>query len=80
MVDLPFHAVPVIVEDQVRLRVYGGSNLKIEIPLRQRQALVLAAQILNVTLAADHGSAPQSRRARDGEREAGCTEGERSHA
>ena len=36
MTTLPFHAIPVIINDQVRLRVYVGRQLKVELPLRQR--------------------------------------------
>ena len=38
MTDLPFHAIPVIVDNQVRLRIYAGRQLKVEMPLRTRQA------------------------------------------
>jgi hypothetical protein len=48
--DLPFYAIPVIVADEIRLRIYTGGNLKVEMPLRRRQALVLAAQLLNYGL------------------------------
>jgi hypothetical protein len=53
MADLPRHATAVIVNDQLRLRVYRGRCLEIEMPLRQRQALVLAAQLLNHALMSD---------------------------
>jgi hypothetical protein len=49
----PLYAIPVVVNDQVRLRIYAGSKLEIEMPLRQRQALVLAAQLLNLALTSD---------------------------
>jgi hypothetical protein len=44
---LPLYATAVIVKDQVRLRIYRGRDLKLELPLRWRQALVLAEQLLN---------------------------------
>ena len=50
---LPLHAVAVITNDQVRLRVYAGRDLKVDMPLRPRQALVLAGQLLNLALTAD---------------------------
>ena len=53
MTALPLHAIPVIINDQVRLRVYRGRDLEIEMPLRQRQALALAAQLLNHALTAN---------------------------
>jgi hypothetical protein len=53
MADLPFHTIPVIINDQIRLRIYRGSDLKLELPLRQRQALVLAAQLLNFALSTE---------------------------
>jgi hypothetical protein len=53
MTALPFHAVPVLVDDQPRLRVYRGRNLEIEVPLGPRQALVLAALLLNHALMAE---------------------------
>jgi hypothetical protein len=53
MGDPPFHAIPVIVDDEVRLRIYRGSDLELEIPLRQRQTIILAAQLLNHGLMAD---------------------------
>ena len=57
MTTLPLHAIPVIVNDQVRLRVYAGRDLKIEMPLGPRQAMVLAAQLLNHALTADISAA-----------------------
>ena len=57
MTTLPLHAIPVIVNDQVRLRVYAGRDLKVDMPLRPRQALVLAAQLLNLALTADISAA-----------------------
>ena len=47
---LPFHAIPVLIDDQVWLRVYAGRDLEIEVPLRSRQALVLAGLLLNYAL------------------------------
>ena len=57
MTALPFHAIPVLLDDQIRLRVYRGPRLEIDMPLRRRQALVLAGQLLNLALAADHSAA-----------------------
>jgi hypothetical protein len=57
---LPLQAVPVIVDDQVRLRTRRGSRLEIEMPLRRRQALVLAAQLLNMALMPECSSSPDS--------------------
>ena len=57
MTPLPLHAVPVILNDQLNLRVYRAGKLEIEMPLRSRQALVLAAQLLNYALAADLSTA-----------------------
>jgi hypothetical protein len=58
---LLLHAIPVIINGQVRLRIYRGRNLEIEMPLRQRQALVLAAQILNLALMAERDAAADVR-------------------
>ena len=57
MTALPLHAIPVIIDDQIRLRIYAGRDLKVDMPLRQRQALVLATQLLNLALAADISTA-----------------------
>jgi hypothetical protein len=57
MTALPFHATPVILNDQVRLRIYRGAYLELDMTLRPRQALVLAGQLLNLTLAADYSTA-----------------------
>ena len=35
--SLPFHVAPVIVDDQVRLRIYRGGEFELELPLRQRK-------------------------------------------
>jgi hypothetical protein len=51
--DLPPYVVPVIVNDQIRLRIYQSRDLKLELPLRRRQALVLASQLLNHALMAE---------------------------
>jgi hypothetical protein len=58
MITLPLHAVSVIVDDQVRLRVYRGACLELEIPLRRRQAMVLAAQLLNQALMPEYSAGP----------------------
>jgi hypothetical protein len=47
---LPLHVIPVIIDNQIWLRLYRGGDLKFEVPLRQRQAMVLAAQLLNHSL------------------------------
>jgi hypothetical protein len=47
---LPFHVIPVIVDDQIRLRIYAAGDLERELPLRRRQALVLGAQLINYGL------------------------------
>jgi hypothetical protein len=63
MTDLPFHVIPVIINDQIRLRVYKGGNLEVELPLRQRQALVLAGQLLNMALTTtERGAVPATER------------------
>lgn len=61
MTALPLHAIPVLIDGDVRLRVYAGRDLKVDMPLRPRQALVLAASLLNHTLAADHSTASADR-------------------
>lgn len=53
MTGSPFHAIPVVIDGQIRLRIYAGPRLKVDMPLRLRQALVLAAQLLNHALMAD---------------------------
>jgi hypothetical protein len=40
----------VIINDQIRLRVYVRGDLKSEVPLRRQQALILASQLLNQAL------------------------------
>jgi hypothetical protein len=45
-----FYAIPVLFDGQIRLRVYAGGDLKIEVPLRPRQALALAGLLLNYAL------------------------------
>jgi hypothetical protein len=62
MTTLPLHAIPVLLHDQVYLRVYRGPRLELEMPLRPRQALVLAGQLLNLALAADHSAVSTDRR------------------
>jgi hypothetical protein len=50
MTALPLHAIAVPIPGNPTLRVYRGNTLVVEMPLRQRQALVLAAQLLNLAL------------------------------
>ena len=57
MTALPLHAIPVVIDDQIRLRIYSGPRLEVDMPLRSRQALTLAAQLLNYALAADVSTA-----------------------
>ena len=78
-VDLPAHAIPVVVNDQVRLRVYRGSRLELEMPLRQRQALVLAGQLLNLALAADFSVAGADCRVLEPAGKQNVAEGKRAH-
>jgi hypothetical protein len=52
MTGLPLHATAVVLDGQIRLRVYHRGNLEIEVPLRPRAALILAAQLLNNALIA----------------------------
>jgi hypothetical protein len=54
MTNLPFHAISVVIDGQVRLRVHRGRSLEIEMPLRSRQALVLGASLINHALMAQH--------------------------
>ena len=61
MTTLPLHAIPVLLNGEVRLRVYAGPRLELDMPLRPRQALVLAAQLMNLALAADHSTASADR-------------------
>jgi hypothetical protein len=56
MTALPLYAIPVLIDDQVRLRIYTGRNLKVDMPLRPRQALALAALLLNHALMASEGA------------------------
>ena len=60
MTALPLHAIPVILDGQIRLRVHKGPRLELDMPLRSRQALVLAAQLLNLALSADISAADRS--------------------
>jgi hypothetical protein len=46
----PISVISVLVADQIRLRVYRGPTLAHELPLRPRQSLTLAAQLLNHAL------------------------------
>ena len=57
MTALPLHAIPVIIDGHIRLRIYRGPRLEVDMPLRSRQALVLASQLLNHALAADVSAA-----------------------
>ena len=52
MTALPLHAIPVLLDDHVRLRVYRGPSLEFDMPLRPRQALALAGLLLNHALMA----------------------------
>ena len=54
---LPFHAIPVVIDGEIRLRIYEGRDLEVDMPLRPRQALVLAGQLLNLALTADISAA-----------------------
>ena len=50
MTVLPLHAIPVLLDDRIRRRVYAGRDLKVDMPLRPRQALALAGLLLNHAL------------------------------
>jgi hypothetical protein len=58
MPALPFYAIAVVVNDQVRLRVYRGKDIVVDMPLRRRQAMVLAAQLLNQALLPEYPPDP----------------------
>jgi hypothetical protein len=47
MPDLSLRIISVVVADQIRLRIYRGDEPVGAWPLRRRQALVLAAQLIN---------------------------------
>jgi hypothetical protein len=49
-INLPVFVTACIIADEIRLRVYSDGSVKIEVPLRRRQALGLAAQLLNQAL------------------------------
>jgi hypothetical protein len=53
MSALPIHALAVVVDGCVVLRIYRGPQLIVEQQLRRRQALVLAAELLSQSLAAE---------------------------
>ena len=53
MTASPFPAVQVVIDGQARLRIRAGRDLKVDMPLRRRQALVLAGQLLNLAMTAD---------------------------
>ena len=57
MTGSPFHATPATIGDQIHLRIHTGRDFKVDVPLRPRQALVLATQLLNLALAADVSAA-----------------------
>jgi hypothetical protein len=76
-VKWPTYCSTPIINDQIRMRVYCGGELKLEMPLRQRQALVLAAQILNLALMPEVNAAG-SARARYAGSATDCTERARS--
>jgi hypothetical protein len=50
LIALPRYAIPVVVDGEVRLRVYAAPCLELDMALRPRQALVLAGQLLNLAL------------------------------
>jgi hypothetical protein len=52
----------VLLDGQIRLRVHVGRDLKVDMPLRPRQALVLAGQLLNLALMAETSTASADRR------------------
>jgi hypothetical protein len=79
MTTLPLHAVPVLLDDQVRLRVYVGRDLKVDMPLRPRQALVLAGQLLNLALMAETSTAGTDRRVFETPGEQRVTAKKRAH-
>ena len=79
MTALPLHAIPVVINDQVRLRVYAGRDLKVDMALRSRQALVLAAQLLNLALAADISAAGADRGVLETPDEKDIAVGKRAH-
>ena len=56
----PPHAVAVILDGQIVLRVYLGGDLKVAIPLRWRRALLLASDLLNLALTAERSAGTDS--------------------
>jgi hypothetical protein len=65
MTTLPFHATPCIINDAVVLRVYQGNRLVVEVPLRRRQAQVLAARLLNLALLPEYDAPVPAKEAAD---------------
>jgi hypothetical protein len=49
-VSAMLRAVAFCLDGQVRLRVYNGGRLEVEVPLDQRRALGLPADLLNAAL------------------------------
>ena len=45
MTAFPLSPVAVVVADQIRLRVYQGNRLVLDLPLSRRQALILSVRI-----------------------------------
>jgi hypothetical protein len=43
---LPLYPVAVIVADQVRLRIYEGQRLVLDLPLSRRRALLLGSDLI----------------------------------
>jgi hypothetical protein len=54
------HAIPVVIDGQIRLHVYRGPRLEMDAPLRRRQAIVLAAQLLNQVLMPEYPAGPDA--------------------
>ena len=52
----PSYATAAIVAEQVRLRIYRGSTLEVDMPMRRRQALVLGAQLINLGLLPEYAA------------------------
>jgi hypothetical protein len=60
------YVVPVVISDQIVIRVYRGDNIMSEIPLRsRRQALVLGAQLVNLALLPEYEPAGTDQRLSD---------------
>jgi hypothetical protein len=74
MTALPAFAIATIVDNQITLRVYAGDQLEAEIPLRRHQALLLAAQLLNLALLPVYDAANQGMLETSGEQDVAVTE------